>query len=921
MNHAEYTVDGSEPMPSYQDKVVSKGHDEVAPTLADLKGSVGRPPEAMRPLNGDNSQRSSEKNRAMAPEEDSPSKGSLERYLLERQDEASLYEGWQVEDLQATEQQYHHYRALPKDEKALENSRQIYCAGQWAPDLEDLPDKAGYARPTVLMTRKKRVELLHQAGRDQAIATVAAGWLAGEYVAGLYDTESTREIAATCGDLLRHQDLTLEQEYVLGCFATAASRRSQGAPPSTLCVTEHPTQVPSMTPTGTREPGASIQYEPEGLDDTARTVASKLLQLRKNLARESDPRQACCAQMTGPPTTSMGSGTRMRPSGWERGGLDHVVPAQGLVAMMSSRSQRAQARAENSTPRAARMEAPNTSTRVDSRPATPMPEDEADVSHLQRQLAEARLEQEYAQQEKERARREAEELRMELDGRQTHAQREQEQARREVEELREELESRREHAQQEQEKARRDVENLRAELERRQAHDQQEQERARRDTEAFQAAMSEASRSPPHSRHGMGSSPTDPPSCSKHAQRPTTSRRSAGAAPETARPSEVSSELARQLALAQMERAHMQRELSDAKRELNRRSSSTERPPSHGSGEAAFTQSRPKAILKMDGIEVGMKSSAYVAVRADLKRALLHNIKRCQWSEEEALTHFLRSLPLSFKTAVSRMGSIDAAFDYLDRQFLHQTTDLERDAFEKSQIGARTVAEYYNELETLADRLNHGPDELARQFVKGLEDDYPDLWRRLRSDFKGASPNELVAEAKEYLELSRQKRPDPARARLAAFTSAATHDPTSMVQALQDRVNALEASQKNQRNGPPPPPPYPPRNQPGYTGGGPPGRQYASNAARPQYQPDPTPLLTEREVEALPWLSGSVDYKGARYMAIRPANGDRAQLAHVLSRFVPPVEQEPYQVGEAVEYKVQKDSKGLRVLALRTTSK
>ena len=427
--------------------------------------------------------------------------------------------------------------------------------------------------------------------------------------------------------------------------------------------------------------------------------------------------------------------------------------------------------------------------------------------------------------------------------------------------------------------------------------------------------------SPPNSRHRLGSSPADPPSGARRSQGSTTPRQSAGAAPETAKPSEASSELARQLALAQMERARMQRELSDAKRELHRRSSSTERAPSHGSGWVAPMPSRPKAILKMDGIEVGMKSSAYVAVRADLKRALQHNINRCQWSEEEALTHFLRSLPLSFKTAVSRMGSIDAAFDYLDRQFLHQTTDLERDAFEKSQIGARSVAEYYNELETLADRLNHGPAELARQFVKGLEDDYPDLWRRLRSDFKGATPNELVAEAKEYLELSRQKRPDPARTRLAAFTSAATSDPTSMVQALQDRVNALEASQKNLRVGPPPPPPYPPRNQPGYQGGGPPGRQYASTGARPPYQPDPTPLLTEREVEALPWLKGAVDYKGARYMAVRPANGDRAQLAHVLSRFVPPVEQEPYQLGDVVEYKVQKDAKGLRVLAIRAASK
>ena len=166
------------------------------------------------------------------------------------------------------------------------------------------------------------------------------------------------------------------------------------------------------------------------------------------------------------------------------------------------------------------------------------------------------------------------------------------------------------------------------------------------------------------------------------------------------------------------------------------------------------------------------------------------------------------------------MKSIDTAFDYLDRQFLHQTTDLERDAFEKARIGSRSVAEYYNELETLADRLNHGQDELARQFVKGLEYDYPDLWRRLRSDFKGATPNQLVGEAKEWLELTRQKKADPSRGRLAAFTAATAADPTQMMQALQDRVNALETSQKNQRAGPPPPPPYPPRNQPGYQGGG-----------------------------------------------------------------------------------------------------
>ena len=213
--------------------------------------------------------------------------------------------------------------------------------------------------------------------------------------------------------------------------------------------------------------------------------------------------------------------------------------------------------------------------------------------------------------------------------------------------------------------------------------------------------------------------------------------------------------------MAQTERSHLQKELAEAKRELTRRSRSSESERTYREEMSLSEHNRPKAILKMDGIEVGMKSSAYVAVKADLKRALQHNIHRCKWSEEEALTHFLRSLPLSFKTAVSRMKSIDTAFDYLDRQFLHQTTDLERDAFEKAQIGSRSVAEYYNELETLADRLNHGQDELARQFVKRLEYDYPDLWRRLRSDFKGATPNQLVGEAKEWLELTRQKKADP----------------------------------------------------------------------------------------------------------------------------------------------------------------
>ena len=142
-----------------------------------------------------------------------------------------------------------------------------------------------------------------------------------------------------------------------------------------------------------------------------------------------------------------------------------------------------------------------------------------------------------------------------------------------------------------------------------------------------------------------------------------------------------------------------------------------------------------------------------------------------------------------------------------------------------------------------------------------------------------------------------------------------------MMQALQDRVNALETSQKNQRAGPPPPPPYPPRNQPGYQGGGGAPRPSIANGQRLQYQLDPTPLLTERERDALPWLRGSIEYKGARYMAIRPENDDRAQIAHVLSRFISPMDQEPYRVGDKVEYKVQRDSKGLRVLALKASTK
>ena len=149
------------------------------------------------------------------------------------------------------------------------------------------------------------------------------------------------------------------------------------------------------------------------------------------------------------------------------------------------------------------------------------------------------------------------------------------------------------------------------------------------------------------------------------------------------------------------------------------------------------SQNRPRPILDLKGIELGMTASAYRAIKADLLSSLDHNLNRCSWTERDCVTHLARALPMSFKTAAVKMADTARLFAFLDQQFLAETSDQDEEEWEEMRIGVRTVAEFATDIEAVAERLEKTPEQITRCFVKGFREDYPELWRRLRIDYDG----------------------------------------------------------------------------------------------------------------------------------------------------------------------------------------
>ena len=152
-----------------------------------------------------------------------------------------------------------------------------------------------------------------------------------------------------------------------------------------------------------------------------------------------------------------------------------------------------------------------------------------------------------------------------------------------------------------------------------------------------------------------------------------------------------------------------------------------------------------------------MKYAAYQAERANLKRVLDFNMRRCAWSNDECVTHMSRNLPNALKLMAIRCQTVEELLRVLDKQFTPETTVQEEEEWDNIQIGSKSVASFYNELQALSERLEKNERQVQNCFVKGFKDDYPQLWRRLRMDCKGFNLNETIDEAKEWIEIMIQE--------------------------------------------------------------------------------------------------------------------------------------------------------------------
>lgn len=400
--------------------------------------------------------------------------------------------------------------------------------------------------------------------------------------------------------------------------------------------------------------------------------------------------------------------------------------------------------------------------------------------------------------------------------------------------------------------------------------------------------------------------------------------------------------LAEELEALQREKIRAQREIASLRQEQAIR----EARAADGRFGSHDYERRPKAVLDLSGIELGMKPAAYSAAKSDLMRVLNHNVGRCGWTEADCITHLTRQLPRSFKIAVGKMTTLTQLTAFLDQQFLPQTTDVEEDEWDAMRIGDLPVVQFMTEIEAMADRLDKHDDEIRRCFVKGFKDDYPEVWKKMRTDYKDLPLARMMAEVKEWIELTRAEKPGIGRrtARVNAVTAAQDGTPDSADDSeprRDQRVafagagesaeinNGLFKAIKAELIGAVTPLTgvvkdlsstmtslVPLLKAAGAAVVEGPSVQTAQlePPARPHQELPPRPLPAG-------WLSGRVDRVGpkAGYARVElMMEGDRFPTkAHVLNSSAPEPLRLSLREGETVEVQVQRDQKGVRVAELR----
>ena len=367
----------------------------------------------------------------------------------------------------------------------------------------------------------------------------------------------------------------------------------------------------------------------------------------------------------------------------------------------------------------------------------------------------------------------------------------------------------------------------------------------------------------------------------------------------------------------------------------------TDRPPSRAcdGSEDDETYPRPrgrrartaKAITDLKGIEMGMKADAYLAVKSDLRNALDMNMSMCDWTEEECLAHTIRHLPRALKATATRIRTVERLFRFLDQQFLPLTTDQEEESWDTLAIGDKTVPAFYTELEVLADRLDKTEPEMRKAFIKGMKADYPEMWRKLRTDHSDATLTVLVREATKWLELTRADKEPPLTGRRRLTGQVSTGGSEQDVRVADHWVAAAYPSVGNDVSRPAEPVASEMRamrhemcemsrafKEATKELGVRVGEQARSGWRDHDRRPVTNGLgkVTPNEM-----VEGKVVHVNGRgYARLEPKGPPGQEHAHVLRDSASEEERMKLQVGQPVKYRVQRDGKGLRVTELEVVT-
>ena len=384
------------------------------------------------------------------------------------------------------------------------------------------------------------------------------------------------------------------------------------------------------------------------------------------------------------------------------------------------------------------------------------------------------------------------------------------------------------------------------------------------------------------------------------------------------------------------------RDREDTKAALDRIREDKRQPPAY---ERIPERPRVKPVVDFRGLELNMRPQAYRAVKSAMWKGFELNIARCGWSQGDCLTHLLKDIPRAYRVSVGKMQTLTELSQFLDRQYENSTTDVEEESWDAIRIGDKSVADLYTEIEDMAEVLSKDLGQMDKCFVRAFKEDFPDAWRKLRTDWKDKSLTSKVNCVKEWIELTRTSVGAVASRRQArvgavvapadaqeegeshtggVVAAATPNSPASPPGVNGDAVSAMRNELQSHMSG---------------LGGLIRDLSATLNSVMPSVKANPAVVLSQgggaggvndRPLPTLPtsWLPATVERVGPAdgFAKVQVMTGgtaaapDRPLSAVVLSASAPLDVRRALRLGQKLRVKIERDARGIRVVSLDPSS-